>query len=254
MGFHHEGIVPETVSSVPLLPAAWEVPEAFRRRLGEQAGKQRAMFVDGHLLVVLHAPPGPDESEREGRFFWRDPAGKWTPSEPGLGELLVEFERAFDELQRAEDAAKSARDYFTLLNKLNPLVRTTRNLHRALQDAREDVPDDRQLLLWRDRSYALVRSTELLHADAKNALDFAVAERAEEEAESNRRVEAAGHRLNILVACFFPIATLAAIFGTNLHHGLETLDKQYAPVPLLAVLGAGMLLGIVLAKFITRRP
>jgi hypothetical protein len=242
-----------------LLPAAWDVPEAFRRRLGEQAGKQRAMFVDGHLLVVLHAPPGPDESEREGRFYWRNPSGAWTPSgispsERGLGDLLTDFERAFDALQHAEDAAKSARDYFDLLNRLNPLVRTTRNLHHALQDAREHVPDDRQLLLWRDRAYALVRSVELLHADAKTALDFAVAQRAEEEVESNRRVEAAGHRLNVLVACFFPIATLAAIFGTNMHHGLETLDERYAPLPLLAVLGVGMLLGIMLAMFITRRP
>ena len=242
-----------------LLPAAWQVPEAFRQRLGEQAGKQRAMFDDGHLLVVLHAPPKPDEPEREGRFFWRDASGKWTPSgaspgQPGLGELLAELERAIDALQQAEDAAKSARNYFDLLNRLNPLVRSTRNLHRTLQEAREHVPEDRQLLLWRDRSYAIARSAELLHADAKNALDFAVAERAEEEAESNRRVEAAAFRLNVLVACFFPVATLAAILGTNMHHGLEGMDEQYGPLPLLAVLGVGLLLGIVLAGFITRKP
>ena len=32
---------------------------------------------DGHLLLVLHLPPGPDDSKREGVLFWRNPAGEW---------------------------------------------------------------------------------------------------------------------------------------------------------------------------------
>ena len=75
---------------------------------------------------------------------------------------------------------------------------------------------------------AIARSAELLHNDAKNALDFAVAERAEYEAESSRRALTAAHRLNTLVACFFPIATMAAIFGANLGHGLESYDRLHA--------------------------
>lgn len=225
--------MPEPVSR-SLLPPSWAVPDVFRRRLGEQSGRQRIMEAEGHLLLVLHAPPSPDVQTREGRFFWRDPNGAWTPagtapSQPGVGQLLTEYEKAIEKLQQAEDDAVSARQYFDLLNRLNPLVRSARNLHEALQAGREAVPDDRQLLLWRDRAYAISRSAELLHNDAKNALDFAVAERAEQEAESSRRGLTAAHRLNILVACFFPIATMAAIFGTNLRHGLEGYDRLYAP-------------------------
>lgn len=242
-----------------LLPAAWDVPAEFRQRLGEQAGRQRIMQADGHLLVILHAPPRDDGREREGRFFWRDPSGKWTPtgsspSQPGLGEFLAQYERAIDGLQRDEDAAKTARDYFNLLNRLQPMVRTTRNLHGTLQEAREANPNDRQLLLWRDRAYAISRSAELLHADAKNALDFAVAQRAEDEAESSRRVEAAGHRLNVLAAMFFPIVTLAAIFGMEMPNGLEKFNAEHGPLSMYAILGVGLILGLVLTAFVTRKP
>jgi hypothetical protein len=242
-----------------LLPVGWEVPAEFRDRLGEQAGRQRVMSAEGHLLVILHAPPAHDTAKRDGRYFWRDPSGRWSPSgkspgQPGLGELLIEYERKLDDLQRDEDAAKTARDYFDLLNRLNPLVRTTRNLHAALQAAREAAPEDRQLLVWRDRAYAIERSAELLHNDAKNALDFAVAQRAEEEAELTRGVEAAGHRLNVMVAFFFPLATLAAFFGMELRNGLEPWDEKYAPLPVLGILGVGLLLGGLLTLFITRKP
>jgi Mg2+ and Co2+ transporter CorA len=217
------------------------------------------MQADGHLLLILHGPPGDDPDVREGLIYWRDPTGKWTPSgsspsQPGVGDLLAKFEKALDQLQAAEDAAKSARDYFDLLNRLNPMVRTARNLHQALQDAREAEPNDRQVLLWRDRAYSISRSAELLHNDAKNALDFAVAQRAEEEAVSSRRVAAAAHRLNILAAFFFPLATLVAIFGMELQNGLEPWDEKYAPLPMLGILGVGLLMGCILTMFITRKP
>jgi hypothetical protein len=242
-----------------LLPPAWDVPTEFRARLGDQAGRQRIMTAAGHTLVILHAPPRADSPVREGRYFWRDASGRWTPagtspSQPGLGDLLLEYEKAIDALQRSEDAAQTARDYFNLLNRLTPLTRAARHLHETLQKAREAVPGDRQLLLWRDRAYAMSRSAELLQEDAKNALDFAVAQRAEEEAEQTRRVAAAGHRLNILAAFFFPLATMAAFFGMELRNGLEPWDAQYAPLPVLGILGVGLLLGVILTAFVTRKP
>jgi hypothetical protein len=251
--------MPEPAPRSSLLPPTWAVPDVIRRRLGEQAGRQRAMFEEGHLLLVLHAPPSPDTPHREGRFFWRDATGAWTPpgtapSQPGVGQLLADYEKAVEKLQQSEDEAVTARDYFDLLNRLNPLVRAARNMHEALQDGREAVPGDRQLLLWRDRAYTISRAAELLHNDAKNALDFAVAERAEQEAESSRRALTAAHRLNTLVACFFPIATMAAVFGANLGHGLEAYDQQHAPLTLVAMLGGGLVLGLLLAAFINRRP
>ena len=102
----------------------------------------------------------PDTAEREGASSGATPTATWTPpgtapSQPGIGQLLTEYERLIDRLQDAEDKAQTARDYFELLNRLNPLVRSTRNLHERSQDAREGAPDDRQLLLWRDRAYVL---------------------------------------------------------------------------------------------------
>jgi Mg2+ and Co2+ transporter CorA len=217
------------------------------------------MVHDGRLLLVLHAPPGPDPRVREGRFFWRDVAGRWTPdgstpAQPGVGQLLTQFENNIADLQSAEDAADTAREYFDLLNRLNPLVRTTRNLQKALQEAREAEPNDRELLLWRDRADTLVRSAELLLADANNALDFAVAQRAEEEVEANRRVATASHRLNVMAAFFLPLATLAAVLGMNLKHGLEKWDIASAPWPTFGVLAVGVVFGALLALFITRKP
>jgi hypothetical protein len=250
--------VPEPKAS-NLLPAGWEVPPVFRQRLGEQAGRQRLMESDGHLLIILHAPPKPDTRERDGRFFWRDPSGKWTPtgtspSQPGLGDFIAQYERVLAAFQRHEDEASNAREYFQLLNRLQPMVRTTRNMQQVLQDARESAPNDRQLLLWRDRAYSIARAAEQLHADAKNALDFAVAQRGEEEAEATRRVEAASHRLNVLAAMFFPMVTLATFFGMEMPNGLEKWNAQYAPWPMYGILAVGMILGALLTAFVTRKP
>ena len=51
-----------------LIPASWDVPEEFRQRLGDEPGRQRVMQADGHLLLILHAPPLADSPVRDGRF------------------------------------------------------------------------------------------------------------------------------------------------------------------------------------------
>lgn len=237
-----------------LLPASWELPAAIRERLGDDVGRQRAMVADGHLLLVLHAPPQPDQDERQGRFYWRKPDGTWTPKgmthgQLALGELLTEYERAIDDIDHAEDVASAAAEYFAILTAINPLVRSTRNLHDALQEARQAVPKDRQLIVLRDRAYNLSRRAELLYNDAKAALDFAIAKRGEEQAAASERMAVASHRLNLLVAFFFPLATLCAIFGMELRHGLEQFEP---PGPVIAIIGAGLLLGLVLMMFMTR--
>ncbi len=99
-----------------LLPGHWELPLEIRLRLGDEAGRQRAMSAAGHLLLVLHAPPGADPGVREGCYFWRDPQGVWSGSDAAkrsidLGGHLDQFERDIEKLQQAEDAAKTAREY-----------------------------------------------------------------------------------------------------------------------------------------------
>jgi len=76
-----------------------------------------------------------------------------------------------------------------------------------------------------------------------------MAQRAEEQAQNGKRMAGAAHRLNLLAAFFFPIAALTALFGVNLKHGLEDAS---APLPFLAVLGAGLILGGLLTLFVTQ--
>ena len=53
--------------------------------MGTRVGRQRCMLAEGHLLLVLHAPPKTHEPTRTGRFFWRAPDGTWKSTEQGAG-------------------------------------------------------------------------------------------------------------------------------------------------------------------------
>ncbi len=238
-----------------LIPATWQIPEKIRNRLGNNVGRQRAMFYDGHLLIVLHAPPKTDDVQRQGRFFWRNPQGEWISKDLGVGiralaRHIEEYEEIVARLDREEEQATTADKYFQVLEKLAPVFRSARNLHHVLQEARKACPDDPEIINMRDRAYTIERNAELLYGETKNALDFAVVKRAEEQAQASRHMVVTSHRLNMLVAFFFPIATLTAIFGVNLEHGLE---HEYSPYLFLGTIGVGLLLGLLLAAFVGRR-
>jgi hypothetical protein len=240
-----------------LLPADWSVPAVFRQRLGESAGRQRIMEADGHLLIVLHAPPGADEAGRRGRFFWRDREGTWKAAPraeqiSSLGDHLTTFRSTIERLEQAEEEAHSATEYFELLDHLAPLTRSARNLHDVLQQAREAMPGDRRLIVARDEAYEISRRADLLYDDAKNGMEFAMARQAEALAESSHQMSVSSHRLNMLVAFFFPIATLMTILGANLSHGLETWDTIHGPWVLGACILAGLVLGMVITGIITQ--
>ena len=239
-----------------LLPGTWQVPPVFRRRLGQQSGRQRIMESDGHLLVILHAPPTAKDVDRQGRFFWRSPDGNWQSSERGNGIVamqshLAEFGSAIERCEQLEDAAQGSRDYFEVLREIAPLLRTTRHLAETLQAARQAANLDADLINFRDESAKLQRRTELLASDAKNGMDFALARQAEKQAEVSTQLSLSAHRLNLFVAFFFPLATLCAIFSTNLKSGLESMP---APWPLALVLGVGVILGSLLTLAICRKP
>lgn len=256
-----------------LIPATWTVPEIFRERLGRRIGRQRMMTADGHLLLALHAPPLPDEESRDGCLFWRDPSGEWRSSEHGAGpnalsKHLTSFEDAVDKLDQLEtksegDALASARkhrydggdfvgradDYFVLLESLLPLHRTTTHLHQVLQEARKAIPEDRDLINFRDLAYELERQAQLLYTSAKNALDFDIARRTEQHAKASHKMATSAHRLNVLAGFFFPIATLSAVFGVNVVHGFE---KTPGPGPFLTLVAAGLVAGFCLTMFLQR--
>jgi hypothetical protein len=178
------------------------------------------MLADGHLLLVLHRPPLADEVQREGRFFWRQPDGTWTSSDHGAGsgaltKHLDEYRDVVQKYDQLEEEARSAPQYFLVIDGLSPTLRASRHLHQALQDARKLVPNDRDLINHRDYAYDIERTADLLYNDAKNSLDFLVAQRSEQHAESSHRMAIAAHRLNSLAAFFLPLATLSAIVDVD---------------------------------------
>jgi hypothetical protein len=240
-----------------LLPADWDIPASIRARLGVTAGRQRLIQEDGHLLLVLHAPPGADDTGRRGRFFWRDRAGNWSaaPKSEHVGNIdqhVADYREAIEKLEQSEDTARDARDYFELLDRLAPLARATHNMYETLQEAREAVREDRYLIVARDTANELNRRAELMEHDAQNGLNFAVAWQTEQQAEASHQMSVATHRLNLLVAFFFPIATATAIFGANLRHGLEGWDRSAGPLPLAVIIGIGLVCGLILTGFVAR--
>lgn len=237
------------------LPATWAIPEEFRNRLGKHVGRQRLMCVDDQILLVLHAPPLPDEDERRGRFFWRKSDGTWASDQLGEGpgavmKHLKEYDQQLDVLERMEDEAKQAEDHFVILESLSPLHRAIRNMHSVLQDLRKRHPEALEVINMRDQAYDLERMAELLATGTKNSLDYKIAQSAEEQAAASDRMAVSSHRLNMLVAFFFPLATITTVFGMEIRSGLEKMPQ---PQTFIAVIGIGLLMGFFLMFFVRFR-
>jgi hypothetical protein len=209
------------------LPSSWNLPEQIKNRFGQKSsGKQRAMLADGHLLLVLHRVPVAQEQTRESVFFWRQPDGNWLFSGGGQGiSTLIKHLQAYNDAEEkwaiAYRQAQSAEDYFELLEGMAPLRLAAKNLHATLQAAREAASADKDLIDLRDWAYDIERTLDLLYENSKNALDYKIAQRAEEQAKWGRASVEAGHRLNVLAAIFFPLTAISCVFGMNVASGLE---------------------------------
>lgn len=209
-----------------VIPEAWQVPQRFRQRIGAHAGRQRAMLDGGHLLLILHDVPKPGDDTRAARLFWRAPDGSFKAKEsrgdglPSLKRHVEAFKAAVQDLDDRVDRAQRADEIYQVLRAATPLSRTTRNLHKALQEAREGV-EDRELISLRDLAGEIERTAELVVTDAKNALDYLEAKAAEEQAGFAKKAAEAQHRLNLLAAMFFPITAIGSVLGIELTKGLE---------------------------------
>lgn len=215
-----------------VIPEQWQVPEKFRQRIGTQAGRQRAMADSGHLLLIVHDVPGNDEMERSGRLFWRAPDGTWKAAGVSQGNGISVLRRHLETFQVAigalddaidksvNDGATHPEPFFEVLTKATPLQRTTRNLSKALQQAREGV-EDKDIISLRDLAGDLERAIDIVTSDARDALEFSIAKNAEAQAKQAKLSAQAQHRLNMLAALFFPVTAIGAILGTEMHTGLE---------------------------------
>ena len=236
------------------LPAVWDLAPGIKERFGFQgAGKQRAMVEDGHLLLVLHKAPQRDKRKREEVFFWRQPDGEWACSGRGTGlqalrNHVKEYNQAEETFHQEYAQAETAEDYFRILEAMTPLHHATTNLHATLQAAREGIPHDRELIDLRDWAYALERNLDLLYMDAKNALDFHVAKKSEEQAKLSMQSIEIAQRLNLLAAIFFPLTAIASVFGMNLPSGME----ETSPWAFWLVFVLGTLSGFGIREWLLR--
>lgn len=235
------------------LPHGWQLPEAITQRLGESSGRQRAIIEEGHLLLVLHKVPSAEGAKRQAVLFWRNAEGEWKSSEgrEGIGALrahLEEFAKALEVLDAAYEKAQSAHDYFAVLESAVPIYRSAKNQATALQVARESLPDAREIITMRDLAADNERAAELVHADAKNALDYQIARQGEEQSRLSNELSEVGHRLNLLAALFLPLSVAGGLFANSLRSGLED-----APVWAfwLMIMGA-LVLGWLLRGRVTR--
>ena len=239
-----------------ILPTSWQLPDAVKVRLGQNTyGRQRAIFEEGHLLLVLHRPPGPSDRTREGSLFWRTPRGQWEFNRGAAATAALERQvQSYSELEgqlaHQYEAVETSGQLFALLEALTPLLRSARNQHLALQNARDGLPTDPFLIEVRDLAYEVERNLELLTEDVRNAIQYRQAREAESTSQSSREALQASHRLNTLAAWFFPLTALTSVFGMNLPNGVN----QWGAWLFWLLFAGGVGLGFLIKGWVVGRP
>jgi Mg2+ and Co2+ transporter CorA len=241
------------------VPKIWDLPFEIRARVSEHSGRQRAITSDGHLMIVMHKVPEARTTRRESVYLWRNRKSEWKFSERGAGlsglnNVAEGYEEVVQQLEKMQDDANSPEGWYAVVEQAAPLLRASRNLYDALIEARailespddpttSESPEDRAIFQPAcDRINGVFRAAELLHQDAKNAIDFSIAKQAQVQAVVNREQARAAHRLNVLAAIFLPLGTIASVFGMNLHSGLES--SQIWLFWLVLFFGVGLGVGI----------
>ncbi len=235
-----------------ILPPTWSLPESVRARVSPTTyGRQRAIFEEGHLLLILHKPPEPNVAAREGALFWRNPAGEWQAARAtgaGSGALkrhIGEYAALEASLTERIEEAGTTKALFEALEEATPVARAARNLHAALQAARDAVGDDPFLIEMRDLGSDLERNFDLLIEDARNTIQFRTLREAEEQARLGREAVRAGHRLNLIAALFLPATAITSAFGMNLPSGSGGF---------WAVIVGSLLAGLAVVGWVLARP
>jgi Mg2+ and Co2+ transporter CorA len=227
--------------------STFDVPHSLAHHVGRSVGRQRVITDDGVILVVLHKPPIDDYWKREGVFLLKKVNTAWHfKGERTTRTLLDSYRnvaRNFDE--EFEDASTPSA-LFALLDRLVPVRRSARNVHAVLAEAGKMLPDDMELADWINFAYETERGLDLLYDDIRHTIDSHLARIEEEHMELTKQSVIATNRLNLIVALFLPLATIASVLGMNLSHGLNTDDPRY----FLIILLLGILMGLGVLKYI----
>ena len=239
-----------------ILPKAWDIPQIFRSRMGQDVGRQRLMSEEGHYLVVLHELPTPgDKGLRTPALFWINDSGEWRsmPQSGGRGALKQLVQDYHDTIMALEAkltkvvCVDTAEEVHEIIDQAAPLCRATRNLAIVIQELRSALSSDREVLMMRDTAVAAELSAELLLADAKSTLDFVAAKNAMIQAKQSKKAALEAQKLNRLAALFFPLVTLASLFGMNPPSEVLTHGGVYV------VLVLAMIMGVILWSILSKK-
>ena len=201
------------------------------------------MFADGHLLLIRMGARSP-EDQRVVLFSGVNPMGIGWPVSRSLNLHADEYESVIDHWENVEYEAVSAASYFEVLDRLPPVHRAVRNLHAVLQDARKQVNGDRNLISatalmtlsvvrncsTRGRKTALI--LQLLNVPKNNL---------------RRRIE----WRNGPSICSLHSFSVGNAFGSVRRESEIRLEEN--PPWAFVLVGVGLLMGLVLAAFVTPR-
>jgi Mg2+ and Co2+ transporter CorA len=238
-----------------IIPKAWDIPEVFRNRMGQDVGKQRLMKEAGHHLVVLHElPKKGDRGVRKPALFWVNEVGEWKsmPASGGrsaLKQLVQDYHHQVMDLEARlghMDGDETAENIHEVLDQAAPLYRAVRNLAAVMQELRTALNTDREVLDIRDMALAAELAIDLVLADAKSSLEYLIAKNAMIQAKESAKATKEAQKLNRLAALFFPLVTLASLFGMNPPG--ETLKHGSVYVVIISGLVMGGLLWLILSK------
>jgi Mg2+ and Co2+ transporter CorA len=233
----------------------WKLPGKIVSRLGVSSyGRQRAIFEEDNLLLILHYPPGSKNYKRETAVFWRQPSGAWfcnglDDGTSKLKKLVKTYEDQITAISQEYGSAETAQDLFEVITKINPMKRAANDMYTAMQSAREQVKGDNELIEMRDRAYEAARFLDLLYEDTQTALNFRIAKNAQDDADAAKQVVSAQHKLNILAAIFFPLTALTSIFGMELPNGLNKLGV----LPFWVILFVGIFIGSSFKNWVVKK-
>ena len=211
------------------------------------------MDEDGHILIILHEAPTPEDAENRRPFLlWGNPQGEWKSAPQGGGfsglhAHLENYARSIHQLDDDVEVASSPREYFDVMRRAHPLLRATRNLLAVLEDARKARRDDQRFILARDKAIEIERAIDLATGDAKAGMDFTMAMSTEAQAAAAHEASTEARRLNRLAAFFFPLVTMAAIFSISPPMTVMRLPGFWA------VLVVGIIAGLLTGAVITSR-
>ena len=153
-----------------------------------------------------------------------------------MGELEAVYEKAGD-----------AASVFRVIERAAPLSRAATNALSALEAALAGLRAARGLVALRNMAIDTQRGAELLHGDAKTALDFQIARQSELQARQSAATTRASNRVGLIAAFFLPLTALSGVFGMNLPTGLDA-----SPALFWGVFGFGSLFGAVLGLALAR--